>query len=110
MEQSDSNQYFMDMFLEYFNNFSTYEYFAEYFALDVDQARSIIDHGRKLYQAQFDQMRPIIVPDAAVRQYNAKYAATIAKSIALATVQSKPCAPVIDEDALYIKYNMREIR
>ena len=54
MEQSESNQYFMDMFLEYFNNFATYEYFAEYFALDVDQARSIIDHGRKLYQAEFD--------------------------------------------------------
>ena len=53
-------------------------------------------------------MRPIIVPDAAVRQYNDKYAATIAKSIALATVKPKPCAPVIDEDALYIKYNIRE--
>jgi len=54
MEQSESNQYFMDMFLEYFNNFLTYEYFAEYFALDVEAARYIIDHGRKLYQAQFD--------------------------------------------------------
>tara|TARA_R110000764_G_scaffold10262_1_gene31650 strand:- start:362 stop:526 length:165 start_codon:yes stop_codon:yes gene_type:complete len=54
MEQSESNQYFMDMFLEYFNNFLTYEYFAEYFALDVDQAKSIIDHGRKLYQAEFN--------------------------------------------------------
>ena len=108
MEKIDSNQYFMDMFLEYFNNFLTYEYFAEYFALDVDQARSIIDHGRKLYQAQFDQMRPIIVPDAAIRRYNDKYAATIAKSIALATVKPKPCAPVIDEDALYIQYNIGE--
>jgi len=54
MEQSESNQYFMDMFLEYFNNFATYEYFAEYFALDVEVARSIIDHGRKLYQAEFN--------------------------------------------------------
>lgn len=55
MEQSESNQYFMDMFLEYFNNFATYEYFAEYFALDVEAARYIIDHGRKLYQAEFNQ-------------------------------------------------------
>ena len=55
-------------------------------------------------------MHPIIVPDAAIRQYNDKYAATIAKSIALATVKPKPCAPVIDEDALYIKYNMRETK
>ena len=54
MEKIDSNQYFMEMFLEYFNNFLTYEYFAEYFALDLDQARLIIDHGRKLYQAEFD--------------------------------------------------------
>lgn len=54
MEQSESNQYFMDMFLEYFNNFATYEYFAEYFALDVEVARSIIDHGRKLYRAEFN--------------------------------------------------------
>ena len=54
MEQLESNQYFMDMFLEYFNNFLTYEYFAEYFALDVEAARYIIDHGRKLYQAQFN--------------------------------------------------------
>jgi len=53
-------------------------------------------------------MRPIIVPDAAIRQYNDKYAATIAKSIALATVKLKPCAPVVDEDALYIQYNMRK--
>ena len=53
-------------------------------------------------------MRPIIVPNAAIRQYNAKYAATIAKSIALATVKPKPCAPVVDEDALYIQYNIRE--
>ena len=67
MEQSDSNQYFMDMFLEYFNNFLTYEYFAE-------------------------------------------YGSTIAKSIASATVKPKPCAPVIDEDALYIQYNMREAK
>ena len=55
-------------------------------------------------------MRPIIVPDAAVRQYNDKYGSTIAKSITLATVKPKPCAPVIDEDALYIQYNMREIK
>ena len=55
-------------------------------------------------------MRPIIIPNAAIRQYNDKYAATIAKSIALATVQSKPCAPVIDEDALYIQYNIRELK
>ena len=55
MEQSESNQYFMSMFLEYFNNFATYEYFAEYFALDVEAARYIIDHGRKLYQAEFNQ-------------------------------------------------------
>ena len=54
MDQSESNQYFMDMFLEYFNNFLTYEYFAEYFAIDVEVATYIIDHGRKLYQAQFD--------------------------------------------------------
>ena len=53
-------------------------------------------------------MNKIIVPDTAIRQYNAKYAATIAKSIALATVKPKPCAPVIDEDALYIQYNIRE--
>ena len=53
-------------------------------------------------------MRPIIVSDPAIKQYNDKYAATIAKSIALATVKPKPCAPVIDEDALYIKYNIRE--
>jgi hypothetical protein len=53
-------------------------------------------------------MSKIIVPDAAIKQYNDKYAATIVKSIALATVKPKPCAPVVDEDALYIQYNMRE--
>ena len=55
-------------------------------------------------------MNKIIVPDAAIRRYNDKYAATIAKSIASATVKTKPCAPVIDEDALYIQYNMGEIK
>ena len=55
-------------------------------------------------------MNKIIVPDAAVRRYNDKYGSTIAKSIALAIVKPKPCAPVIDEDALYIQYNMREIK
>ena len=53
MEKIDSNQYFMDMFLEYFNNFLTYEYFAEYFALDLEVASYIIDHGRKLYQSNY---------------------------------------------------------
>ena len=61
----------------------------------------------KTSKGRYD-MNKIIVPDTAIRQYNAKYAATIAKSIALATVKPKPCAPVIDEDALYIQYNMRE--
>lgn len=53
-------------------------------------------------------MNKIIVPDAAIKQYNDKHAATIDKSIALATVKPKPCAPVIDEDALYIQHNIRE--
>ena len=53
-------------------------------------------------------MNKIIVPDAAIRRYNDKYGSTIAKSIASATVKPKPCAPVIDEDALYIQYNIRE--
>jgi len=44
----------------------------------------------------------------ASQKYNDKYGSTIAKSIASATVKPKPCAPVIDEDALYIQYNMRE--
>jgi len=55
-------------------------------------------------------VKPIIVSDTAVRRYNDKYGSTIAKSIALATVKPKPCAPVIDEDALYIQYNMREMK
>mgnify|MGYP003627515084 CR=1 FL=1 len=55
-------------------------------------------------------MSKVIVPDAAVRRYSDKYGSTIAKSIALATVKPKPCAPVIDEDALYIQYNVREMK
>jgi len=53
-------------------------------------------------------MNKIVVPDAAVRRYNDKYGSTIAKSIASATVKPKPCAPAVNEDALYIQYNMRE--
>ena len=45
-------------------------------------------------------MEKIIVPDAAIREFNEKYGKYLP--------QPKPSAPVIDEDAMYLKYMMGE--
>ena len=41
-------------------------------------------------------MDKIIVPDSAIREFNEKYGKYL----------PKPSAPVIDEDAMYLKYMM----
>lgn len=41
-------------------------------------------------------MKKIIVPDAAIRDFNEKYGKYL----------PKPSVPVIDEDAMYLKYMM----
>ena len=42
------------------------------------------------------KMNKIIVPDAAIREFNEKYGKYL----------PKPSVPVIDEDAMYLKYMM----
>ena len=44
------------------------------------------------------KMNKIIVPDAAIREFNEKYGKYL----------PKPSVPVIDEDAMYLKYIMGE--
>jgi hypothetical protein len=44
------------------------------------------------------KMNKIIVPDAAIREFNEKYGKYL----------PKPSVPVIDEDAMYLKYMMGE--
>ena len=44
------------------------------------------------------KMNKIIVPDAAIREFNEKYGKYL----------PKPSVPVIDEDAMYLKYMIGE--
>ena len=46
------------------------------------------------------KMDKIIIPKAAIREFNEKYGKYLP--------QPKPSAPVIDEDAMYLKYMMGE--
>lgn len=39
-----------DLFLDYFNNYLTVEKFAEHNELDVDDAKAIIELGRKYHE------------------------------------------------------------
>ena len=46
------------------------------------------------------KVNKIIIPKAAIREFNEKYGKYLP--------QPKPSAPVIDEDAMYLKYMMGE--
>lgn len=39
-----------DLFLEYFNNFLSIEYFAEHHGLTVDEANEVIAKGRVIHE------------------------------------------------------------
>lgn len=39
-----------DLFLEYFNNFLSVEYFAEFHGLSLEQAQLVIELGRKAHE------------------------------------------------------------
>jgi len=51
-------------------------------------------------------MNKIIVPSAAIKQFNSKYGHVVAKLIESATIKQTERTPVIDEDALYLQYNL----
>ena len=53
-------------------------------------------------------MNKIIVPSAAIKQYSEKYGHVVAKLIKAATIKQPERAPVIDEDALYLQYNLNQ--
>lgn len=53
-------------------------------------------------------MNKIIIPDAAIKQYNDKHGHVVAKLIESATIKQPARAPVIDEDALYLQYNLNQ--
>jgi len=53
-------------------------------------------------------MNKIIIPDAAIKQYNEKHGHIVAKLIESATIKQPVRAPVIDEDALYLQYNLNQ--
>ena len=38
------------MYLDWYNNFCTIERFAEYYNLSIEQAKQIINIGRKMFQ------------------------------------------------------------
>jgi len=50
----------------------------------------------------------IIVPSAAIKQFNNKHGHVVAKLIKAATIKQPERAPVIDEDALYLQYNLNQ--
>ena len=51
-------------------------------------------------------MNKIIIPDAAIKQFNDKHGHVVAKLIESATIKQPARAPIIDEDALYLQYNL----
>lgn len=53
-------------------------------------------------------MNKIIIPKAASKQFNDKYGHIIADSIKRATIKQPERAPYIDEDALYLQYNLNQ--
>lgn len=44
---------YQTMFLTWFNDFLTIEYFAEYYGLSVHRARVVINKGRAIHESQF---------------------------------------------------------
>jgi hypothetical protein len=55
-----------------------------------------------------EYVNKIIIPDAAIKQYNNKHGHVVAKLIKSATIKQPVRAPVIDEDALYLQYNLNQ--
>ena len=53
-------------------------------------------------------MNKIIIPKAAIKQFNRKYGHVIAASIKRATIKQPERAPYVDEDALYLQYNINQ--
>ena len=51
-------------------------------------------------------MNKIIVPSAAIKQFNNKHGHVVAKLVKAATIKQPIRAPFIDEDALYLQYNL----
>lgn len=55
MEQAEhivtlANETKADMFLDWFNNFLTIKRFAEYYGMTIDDAKKLIEEGRKLHE------------------------------------------------------------
>ena len=53
-------------------------------------------------------MNKIIVPSAAIKQFNNKHGHVVAKLIKAATIKQPERSPVIDEDVLYLQYNLNQ--
>ena len=44
-----------DMYLDWFNNFLTYERYAEYYSISVDEAKQVINLGRTYHNQRVEQ-------------------------------------------------------
>ena len=53
-------------------------------------------------------MDKIIVPSVAIKQFNNKHGHVVAKLVKAATIKQPERAPYIDEDALYLQYNLNQ--
>ena len=47
-----------------------------------------------------------LIPDIAIKQFNNKHGHVVAKLVKAATIKQPERAPFIDEDALYLQYNL----
>ena len=43
------------VFMDWFNNFLTYERFAEYYGLEIEQAKKAIDAGREIHDKRVNE-------------------------------------------------------
>ena len=51
-------------------------------------------------------MNKITIPQAAIKLFNNKHGHVVAKLVKAATIKQPERAPYIDEDALYLQYNI----
>jgi hypothetical protein len=59
-----------ELFLDYFNNFLSVEGFSEYYGLDQDKAKRIIELGRKLHEKHVSDQRDRTLALKALKTYN----------------------------------------
>lgn len=49
-----------EMYLDYFNNFITVSYFAEYYKISTEKANRIIDIGRRINHSRCKDVEPVM--------------------------------------------------